>query len=148
MGGLSELLTGQLNAEQAIHAQVRPNLDVLTTGKLPRLPVDMLESQAFTLALDTLSARYDHVVVDTAPVLVAADAAAVAPACGVVLLVARAEKSQLGELNESIRRLGHAGVPIHGVLFNGMDFRRRYSGSHGYRHGGYRYADYNYVAKD
>ena len=127
--------------------QVRPNLDVLTTGKLPRLPADMLESEAFTRALDELSPRYDCVVIDSAPVLVAADAAAVAPACGLVLLVVRAGKSQLGELNESVRRLAKAGVTIDGVLFNGMDFSRRYNGNQGYRHGGYRYSEYQYVAE-
>ena len=135
-GGLSELLVGKLTAQQAIHAQVRPNLDVLTTGKLPRLATDMLESKAFILALDMLSSRYDHLVIDTPPVLVAADASAVGPACGVVLLVARAEQSQLAELTESIRRLAQAGVSIDGVLFNGMDFSRRYNGSYSY--GGYR----------
>ena len=146
-GGLSELLTGKLSAQQAIHVQVRPNLDVLTTGKLPRLPADMLESAAFTVALDELSSRYDSVVIDSAPVLVAADAAAVAPACGLVLLVARAGKSQLGELNESVRRLAKAGVKIDGVLFNGMDFSRRYNGNQAYRHGGYKYSEYEYAAK-
>ena len=137
-GGLSELLVGRLDVQQAVHAQVRPNLDVLTTGKLPKLAADMLESKAFTLALDMLSSRYDHLVIDTAPVLVAADAAAVAPACGVVLLVARAGQTQLSELTESVRRLAQAGVPIDGVLFNGMDFTRRYNGSYSYSHSGYR----------
>ena len=139
-GGLSELLAGTLGEDQAIHVQVRPNLDVLTTGQLPELATDMLESDAFVLALERFSVHYDLVVIDAAPVLVAADAAAVAPACGVVLLVARAEQSQLGELNESVRRLTQAGAHISGVLLNGMDLRRHYNGSHGYRLGSYRYA--------
>lgn len=141
-GGLSELVAGGLGAQQAIHGQVRPNLDVLTTGKLPDMPADLLESVAFTEALDSLSSTYDLVIIDATPVLVAADAAAVASACGVVLLVARSGKTQLGELNESIRRLVQAGASVSGALFNGMDFSRRYNGSHGYRHGGYRHEDY------
>jgi len=141
-GGLSEVLTGELDVQQAIHAGVRANLDVLTAGKLPELPTDLLESDDFARTLDALSARYDVVLIDTAPVLLAADAAAVAPACGLVLLVARAEQSQLGELNESIRRLVQAGAQVDGVLLNGMNFQRRYNGSHGYRPGSYRYADY------
>ena len=139
-GGLSELVAGELDAQQVIRSHVRPNLDVLTTGKLPEMPADMLESQAFAQALDTLSLPYDRVVIDAAPVLVAADAAAVACACGVVLLVTRAGKSELGELNESIRRLVQAGAPVSGVLFNGMDLSRRYNASQGYRHGAYRYS--------
>lgn len=146
-GGLSELLSGKLRMQESIHAQVRPNLDVLTTGQLPRMPADMLESKAFILALDMLSSRYDHLVIDTAPVLVAADAAAVAPACGVVLLVARADKTKLEELNESVRRLAQAGTPINGVLFNGMNFNRRYNGDYGYSHRIYQHAAHQYAVQ-
>ncbi|MDM0043337.1 polysaccharide biosynthesis tyrosine autokinase [Variovorax dokdonensis] len=138
-GGLSEVLAGTLSAERAIHAGVRPNLDVLTTGRLPDLPADVLESDAFVQTLEMLSPRYDLVVIDSAPVLVAADAAAVAPECGVVLLVARAEQSELGELSESIRRLTQAGAQISGVLFNDMNVHHRYKGSQSYRVGSYRH---------
>lgn len=143
-GGLSDLLSGELTAQQAVHANVLPNLDMLTTGKLPVNPADMLMSDTFVRMLDTLSAAYDTVIVDTPPVLVAADTAAVAPHCGVVLLVARADQTQLGELNESARRLAQGGKRASGVVFNGMDLTRRHYGSYGYRYGGYRYAEYKY----
>ena len=143
-GGLSELLAGELSAQQAIRAQVLPNLDVLTTGKLPTNPADMLMSESFVRLLDVLSAQYELVVIDTPPVLVAADTAAVAPYMGAVLLVARADQTQLGELNESAKRLAHAGKAVSGVIFNGIDLTRRHYGSHGYRYGGYRYTAYKY----
>lgn len=143
-GGLSELLAGELSAAQAIRAQVLPNLDVLTTGKLPVNPADMLMSESFVRMLDVLSAQYELVIIDTPPVLVAADTAAVAPYMGAVLLVARADQTQLGELNESAKRLSHAGKAVSGVIFNGIDLTRRHYGSHGYRYGGYRYTAYKY----
>lgn len=143
-GGLSELLAGDLTVQQAVHASVLPHLDVLTTGRLPVNPADLLMSDTFVRVLDALSAAYDLVIVDTPPVLVAADTAAVAPHCGVVLLVARADQTQLGELNESARRLAQGGKSPSGVVFNGMDLTRRHYGSYGYRYGGYRYAEYKY----
>ncbi|WP_062361987.1 polysaccharide biosynthesis tyrosine autokinase [Variovorax paradoxus] len=143
-GGLSELLAGELSPAQAIRAQVLPNLDVLTTGKLPVNPADMLMSESFVRMLDMLSAQYELVIIDTPPVLVAADTAAVAPYMGAVLLVARADQTQLGELNESAKRLAHAGRAVSGVIFNGIDLTRRHYGSHGYRYGGYRYTTYKY----
>jgi len=143
-GGLSELLAGELSAQQAIRAQVLPNLDVLTTGKLPTNPADMLMSESFVRMLDMLSAQYELVIIDTPPVLVAADTAAVAPYMGAVLLVARADQTQLGELNESAKRLAHAGKAVSGVIFNGIDLTRRHYGSHGYRYGGYKYTAYKY----
>ncbi|CAN7341427.1 polysaccharide biosynthesis tyrosine autokinase [Variovorax paradoxus] len=143
-GGLSELLAGEISAQQAIRSQVLPNLDVLTTGKLPTNPADMLMSETFIRTLDMLSAQYELVIIDTPPVLVAADTAAVAPYMGAVLLVARADQTQLGELNESAKRLAHAGKAVSGVIFNGIDLTRRHYGSHGYRYGGYRYTTYKY----
>ncbi|BEP35030.1 polysaccharide biosynthesis tyrosine autokinase [Variovorax sp. V59] len=145
-GGLSEMLAGELSADQAIRSQVLPNLDVLTTGKLPTNPADMLMSESFIRLLDMVSARYDLVVIDTPPVLVATDTAAVAPHMGAVLLVARADQTQLGELNESAKRLAQAGRTVNGVIFNGIDLTRRHYGSHGYRYGGYRYTEYKYDA--
>lgn len=142
--GLSELLAGVLTPVQAIRTEVLPNLDVLTTGKIPSNPADMMMSETFSRLLDTLSAQYELVIIDTPPVLVAADAAAVAPLVGAILLVARADQTQLGELNESSKRLAHTGRSVTGVLFNAMDMTKRHYGSYGYKYGGYRYTEYKY----
>ncbi len=85
---------------------------------------------------------YDLVVIDTPPVLVAADTAIVATHAGTVLLVARANLSTMGELKESTRRLALSGRAATGVLLNAMDVERRaYSA---YKYGRYRYTNYNY----
>ncbi|MFS2204962.1 polysaccharide biosynthesis tyrosine autokinase [Variovorax sp. Varisp36] len=143
-GGLADVLVGDLTTEQAIHAQVVPNLDVLTTGNYPVNPANMMLSSRLGDLLNAMSAQYDLVVIDSPPVLVAADAAAVAAHTGAILLVARDGLTQLGELNESVKRLAHAGQQVNGVVFNGMDLSRRHYGSYGYKYGGYRYTEYKY----
>jgi tyrosine-protein kinase Etk/Wzc len=142
--GLSELLAGMIGTDQAIRRGLVPNLDLITTGKLPLNAADMMMSETFAKLLDTLSAQYDLVIIDTPPVLVAADAAAASVLAGVVLLVARADQTQLGELNESAKRLTQVGKPASGVIFNAMDMTRRHYGS--YKYGGYRYTEYKYKA--
>ncbi|WP_447741425.1 polysaccharide biosynthesis tyrosine autokinase [Variovorax boronicumulans] len=143
-GGLAEVLAGDMTPEQVVHVQVIPNLDVLTTGAYPFNPANMMLSSALGELLNEFSERYDLVVIDSPPVLVAADAAAVAAHSGAVLLVARDNLTQLGELNESIKRLALAGQQVNGVVFNGMDLSRRHYGSYGYKYGGYRYTEYKY----
>jgi len=143
-GGLADILAGDMSPEQAIHGQVIPNLDVLTTGNYPFNPANMMLSSTLGELLNDFSTRYDLVVIDSPPVLVAADAAAVAAHVGAVLLVARDNLTQLGELNESVKRLAHAGQQVNGVVFNGMDLSRRHYGSYGYKYGGYRYTEYKY----
>lgn len=141
-GGLSELIAGSLTVQQTVHKQVVPNLDLLATGQLPPNPAELLVSESFKTTLERLSEQYDLVVIDTPPVLVAADTAIVATHAGTVLLVARANLSTMGELKESTRRLALSGKAATGVLLNAMDLEKRaYSA---YKYGRYRYTNYNY----
>lgn len=144
-GGLSELVTGSIGLEQATRKQLLPNLDFISTGILPPNPAELVVSNAFAAMLEQVSAQYDLVVIDSAPVLVAADTLSISLHAGTVLFLARAEVTQLGELHESARRLAHAGTSVTGVLFNGVDLTRRHYGSYGYRYGGYRYRQYEYA---
>jgi tyrosine-protein kinase Etk/Wzc len=143
-GGLSELIAGSIQLEAAVRKNLVPNVDLITTGMLPPNPAELLMSAHFGKLLDSLSAAYDLVIIDTAPVLAAADTLSVATHAGTLLLVARAEQSQLGELSECAKRLSHAGQTVTGVLFNAVDLSRRHNGSYGYRYGGYKYRDYRY----
>lgn len=143
-GGLSELVSGQLNERQAIRQGLIPNLDFLPTGLLPPNPAELLGSTVFAGLLDKLSAEYDLVVIDSAPVLVAADTLSIATQAGTLLLVARAEQTTLGDLHESARRLAHSGKAANGVVFNALNLSRRHYGRYGYKYGGYRYSGYTY----
>lgn len=142
--GLSELVAGTISEQDAIRAGLIPNLDFMPTGALPPNPAELVMSGSFVNQLEALSAKYDLVILDTAPILAAADTLSVAMQAGTLLLVARAGQSQLGELHESARRLAHAGAAATGVLFNAIDLSRRHYGAYGYKYGGYRYRYYAY----
>jgi len=141
-GGLSELIAGSLTVQQTVHRQVVPDLDFLATGQLPPNPSELLVSESFKNTLEKLSEMYDLIVIDTPPVLVAADTMTVAAHTGTVLLVARADQSTMGELKESTRRLSLGGRAATGVLLNAMDVDRRAYST--YKYGRYRYTNYNY----
>lgn len=142
--GMSELIAGQVTVDQATHRQVLPNLDVITTGVLPPNPAELLMSESCTRLLALFSDAYDLVIIDTPPVLVAADTAGLAAHAGTILFVARADRTQMGEVLESAKRLSHGGGAITGVIFNAMDMSRRHYGAYNYRYGGYRYQQYSY----
>lgn len=147
--GLSEVIAGNVPVSEAIRKALLPNLDLLTTGVLPPNPAELMMSPALARLLEGLSDDYDLLIVDTPPVLVAADTTGVAAQTGTVLLVARAGVTQMGELHESAKRLAQAGKAATGVLFNAIDLTRRHYGSHGYKYGGYKYRQYTYtVAAD
>ncbi|REM27480.1 tyrosine protein kinase, partial [Mycobacterium tuberculosis] len=80
--GLSDAIAGGVPLEQAIHHHVLPYLDVMSAGTLHPDPAGLMTSDAFAHALSTLSARYDVVVVDAPPTLLASETAAMAPSMG------------------------------------------------------------------
>ena len=140
--GLSEVICGSLQLEKALHREVAPNVDFLSTGVLPPNSAELLTKPSVQALLQQAARQYDWVIVDTPPVLAASDTAILAPMAGAVFLVARAEESTQGELQESVKRLLGAGVTVNGVIFNDLDMtKRRYGGS---KYGAYRYVDYRY----
>ena len=144
--GLSEVLAGMLQADDVIRRNVLPNLDLITTGVLPPNPAELMMSGALANLLERLSGEYAYVIVDTPPVLVAADTPAIATHAGTLLLVARAGETQMGEIHECAKRLQHAGKAVSGVLLNALDLSRRHYGSYAYKYGGYRYRQYAYAS--
>jgi tyrosine-protein kinase Etk/Wzc len=69
---------------------------------------------------------------------VAADTLSLAAHAGTLLLVARADKTLPGELQECTRRLAQTGCKPAGVVFNALDLSRRHHGRYGYA-GAYAY---------
>lgn len=140
--GLSELISSQRSPEEVVRRNVLPNLDFLSTGTVPRNPAELLLSDRLTRVMTELSSQYDIVLVDTAPVLAAADAGIIAPLAGTVFLVARASVTKMGELTESIKLLAQSNVVPTGVLFNALNLKHARYG-YGSKYGAYR--AYRYV---
>ncbi|WP_455286069.1 polysaccharide biosynthesis tyrosine autokinase [Cupriavidus necator] len=135
--GLTELLMGA-PLEQVIQRQVTPGLDFISTGTKPPHTADLLLSPGMDSLLAQLKSRYDLVLIDTPPVLAAADAGILAGKAGAVFLVARAEKTTVGELVAAQRSIRQAGAEVKGVLFNGLVIEGRWYRAHNY-FGKYRY---------
>lgn len=127
-GGLSEVIADNLPWQQVVRSTAVSGLDFMSTGVLPPNPSELLLHKRFSLLLQEVAAAYDHVLIDTPPVIAVTDAVIVGRQCGVTLLVARYGTSLLAELDISKRRLEQAGVQIGGVVLNRVE-----------RRGGYRY---------
>ncbi|WP_326517958.1 polysaccharide biosynthesis tyrosine autokinase [Acinetobacter sp. CAAS 2-6] len=141
--GLSEYLNGQNSLEQIIQATEVANLDVMTRGKSPSNPSELLSSEQFSDLLKQLSGRYDHILLDTPPVLAVTDGIIVSQYAGVNLVVARYSKTQMKELELTLNRFEQAGVKVNGFILNDI---QRAAGGYGYGYG-YNYA-YSYKAKE
>jgi tyrosine-protein kinase Etk/Wzc len=145
--GLSEMISGAATAAEALQKSIFPNLDFISTGRLPPNPAELFLAGRTSELLQGFSAQYDIVLIDTAPVLAASDAGILAAMAGTVFLVAKAETTKIGEIVECVKRLAQNGIRAKGAIFNGIRHDTRRYG-YGARSGRYRYAAYSYKPQD
>src|SRR5690606_5639498 len=95
--GLAEYLNTQQNIENIIKPTEVHNLDVITRGKSPVNPSELLSSAKLSELLEQVSPLYDHIIIDTPPVLAVTDGIIISQYAGVNLVIARYAKSQMKE---------------------------------------------------
>ncbi|QIO04541.1 polysaccharide biosynthesis tyrosine autokinase [Acinetobacter shaoyimingii] len=132
--GLSNYLNGQLELTSIIQSTEVPNLSVITRGKSPANPSELLGTQKFTDMLAKLSEIYDHILIDTPPVLAVTDGVIIAQHAGVNLVIARYAKTHMKELELVLNRFEQASVKVNGFILNDI---QRVNRGYGY---GYSYA--------
>jgi capsular exopolysaccharide synthesis family protein len=139
--GLSTVLGGMSSIEDSIHKNVHGNLDVITVGKIPPNPSQMIASEKMKELIEELSPKYDLIVIDTPPVNVVSDALSLLSYATGIIIVTRQNVSNYDELNEAIERVRFADGNIFGLIVNSTTSQKKgYSYSRGYR---YRY-NYSY----
>ena len=137
--GLAEYLNGQQPLESIVRNTEVENLSIMSRGKSPSNPSELLGTAKFAEMLQDLSSQYDHILIDTPPVLAVTDGIIISQYAGVNLVIARYAKTQMKELELTINRFEQAGVKVNGFILNDI---QREAGGYGY---GYNYA-YAYKA--
>lgn len=137
--GLVDVLAGKATIEDAICNTDNPNLDVLTVGSAEYRMFERIVTDPMGELLTRLEAKYDMVIIDTAPAIVAGDAVALAHRCGATLLVARAMTEKRGTIARLKNELADTRAEFLGVLINavrssaGGYFRKNIRASHEYQ---------------
>jgi capsular exopolysaccharide synthesis family protein len=140
--GLSEALAGREKLDRIIHqTSTLPNLFIVPAGSTPPHPAELLSSTVFTSFLQQWRQEFDHVVIDTPPVLSVTDAVLLSVISDRVVIVIRAGKTTRTALRRSRALLGQVQANVLGVVINAVDlsspdyYYYYYSGTKGY--GGY-----------
>ena len=142
--GLSSIISGQEVLSGTLHQAVQENLDVLTCGPIPPNPAELLNSEALHELLAQLSASYDHIVIDSPPVLAVTDARIVAACADVTIMVLRADQTRRKAAKQAREQLDSVGANTLGLVINGTPQRTdRYGYGGGYGSYGYYYQSPN-----
>ena len=139
--GLSEIILSNSTIKDVIRAIPLVNFDFISTGSIPPNPSELLLHENFTNFLESISKRYDLVIIDSPPILAVTDAAIIGRMASAVFVVAKAGAHQMRELEQSVKKLVNAGANVKGFVFNDMQVS-----SSRYGYGKYVY-QYNYLNK-
>jgi len=123
--GLSGVLTGAYGLDEALR-RVDPSCDlwVLPAGPHPPNPAELLSSSAMEAVLEDLRKRFEHVVIDSPPLLMVTDATILSTLVDGVVLVVESGVTTPGALVRAHRTLVTAGGRILGVVVNKVDSRQ------------------------
>lgn len=121
--GLSNVLVGEGRLQEYVTPSGVANLDVLTSGRLPANPSELLGSQYMVTLLKEALTRYDRVILDGPPVLLISDALVLATLVDGVIVVARAVTNSKGALRRTREQLDKVGGHVIGAILNGVEAR-------------------------
>ena len=141
--GLSELISGI--DKDVVLKDVLPGLDLITSGRIPPNPSELLTSPRLKKLLAQWQQEYDVIFIDFPPIGVVTDALAVCQEISGYLFDVRSGRNSAKEINDAIEAMEQIGAKIVGVVLN--DYNLKGSGSH-YKSGHYgKYGKYSKYSK-
>lgn len=116
--GLSGVLTGRAKVEDVLQNWRHGQLQVLTAGRVPPNPAELLGSEPMRQLLSELRQQCDLVILDSAPVLPTSDAAVLGRSLGGILVVVDTKRTKRADLKRGLESLTLAGGNVVGLVLN------------------------------
>ena len=93
-------------------------VDYISCGSAHPDPFKLLTTDRFRRLIDALTLEYDHVIIDTPPVLSVADAMLVGQLNVSTLLVVRQNANTMYEIETGLSQLKQSGTKLMGFIIN------------------------------
>ncbi|SMH40815.1 GumC family protein [Mesorhizobium australicum] len=142
--GLSNLLTNSASREDLprILRQTAPgsNVWIMSSGTIPPNPADLLSSARMAMLLNSMSTRFDLVLVDAPPVVGLSDAPLLGRLTQAALLVVSSNQVSRNSVKNALKRLRAAGTHVVGASLSKFSI-----GKFDYNYA-YKYMNYSYYA--
>ena len=136
--GLTNLLVGSVDVEDAVQQVGESGLNVIASGPAPPNPSELLQSQAMTDLVAKLRQRADIVLVDSPPLLPVADAAILSTHADGAILVTRHGHTKTDQIRQAVANLEQVGGRLLGTVLTMTPTK----GPDAYRYGyGYGYGE-------
>jgi capsular exopolysaccharide synthesis family protein len=121
--GLSNLLVGNALASESVRKSTVAGLWILTAGRVPPNPAELLGAQRCRHLIASLGDHFDWIIIDSPPVMAVTDAALVAHGASGVLFVIGAEMTSRHAAKRAVDQLEQASGTFIGAVLNRVDLQ-------------------------
>ena len=133
--GLSELMTGI--ESDVTNRDVIPYLDVITSGRIPPNPSELISGTKFASFIEDAKSKYDIIFIDFPPIGIVSDAVANCKSVSGYIFTVRSTKSSAKSVSNALDSMEQIGAKIAGIVLNdynikGSDYVKRKSSLYGY----------------
>lgn len=139
--GLSEILAGLTDSISVSKTGIE-NLSVLTAGKIPPNPAELLSSSRMDKLLEFVREHYDCVFIDTPPINIVTDSTLFAQKVTGYVLIVKTDTTNINEVKTTVSNLEQINANILGFVLNDVTSNKKKYYSY-YRKYNYSY-NYNY----
>jgi len=123
--GLVEVVAGQRALKDSVSRDPDANnLYILKAGTIPPNPLELLSSDRFLRLLDEMKNRFEHIVLDSAPVLPVSDSVVVSRNVDAVIMVVQAGRTTHRMAADAVKRMRAAAVTPVGIVLSQVGGRR------------------------
>ncbi|MFH1776617.1 MAG: polysaccharide biosynthesis tyrosine autokinase [Candidatus Omnitrophota bacterium] len=134
--GLSEYLRGEISADSMIKDTEIDNLKVITSGKIPQNPSEIIGSNKMKEFIGDVKIKFDFILFDSPPVISVTDAVILADMLDAVIQVVRSGKALVPIAMRANENLSNTQAEKLGVILNDV---KTYHGDYYYYYRYYRY---------
>ncbi len=121
--GTAELLLRKKIFEEVAN-NYNENLTIITAGKIPPNPSEMLESRAMTSFIKEMKKEFKYIILDTPPLQAVTDAQVLSTKADGVLLVVRAGSTKREMVFNSVDLIKKVQGKVIGTVLNGVENKK------------------------
>jgi succinoglycan biosynthesis transport protein ExoP len=132
--GLSNFLSGDDNLDALTFEMADLGFTAMSAGPIPPNAAELLAGNRLSILIERLLENYDHVVIDTPPVMGLADAPLIAARVGGVIYAVEAHGIRSTMVKTALSRLESVNARVIGAVVTKFEARKAHLG-HGYEYG-------------
>lgn len=120
--GLTEMFTEDLHPKKIMMKNSLPNLTIIPSGAAHKKPSELINSDKFQTLIASLRNHFDYIIIDSPPVMAAADTCMLSRVADCVIFVVQLGRTPKPVISHAHQLLEQAGAKILGQILTYVEY--------------------------